>query len=171
MIIMLKFILFLICFTSTFIILFLTWLFYDSLFYSYSFSCLLPFPVIAAFHTIFSHYSPPCPKGSTWPYWDWFSHRYPISHFSCLSPPPVFYSFIFLIFTVGLFGIYLSSFILIFSSFAVILFHICFSNCLSCLLSRYSQQLYVVCIHPSLTLLAVITSHVSLPRRTCQNLC
>jgi hypothetical protein len=36
--------------------------------------------------------------------------------------------------------------------------------------SQYPQQLYVVCIHPSLTLLAVITSHVLLPRRTVQNL-
>jgi hypothetical protein len=72
--------------------------------------------------------------------------------------------------TYGLFGIYLSSFILVFSSFTVFLFHTCLSNYLSCLLSRYPQQLYVVCIHPSLTLLAVITSHVFLPRRTCQNL-
>jgi hypothetical protein len=30
----------------------------------------------------------PCPKGSTWPYWDRFSHRYPSSHFWCLSSPP-----------------------------------------------------------------------------------
>jgi hypothetical protein len=45
----------------------------------------------------------------------------------------------------------------------------CFSNCLSCLHSRYPQQLYAVCIHPSLTLLAVITSHVLLPRSIFQN--
>jgi hypothetical protein len=81
----------------------------------------------------------------------------------CVSAPPTFltlfwffilliYSFAFLIFTFGLFVIYLSSFILTFSSFTVTLFHICFSNCLSCLHSRYRQQFYVVCIHPSLTL-------------------
>jgi hypothetical protein len=57
-----------------------------------------------------------------------------------------------LIFTVGLFVIYLSSFILMFSSSTVTLFHICFSSCLSCLHSPYPWQLYVVCIHPSLTL-------------------
>ena len=49
-------------------------------------------------------------------------------------------------------------------------FKTCFPNCLSCLHTRYLQQLDVVSIHPSLALLAVITSHVLLPRRTFQNL-
>jgi hypothetical protein len=112
------------------------------------------------------HFSPTyltLPKGSTWPYWDRFSPRYPSRHFTRLSSTPlpralfwffilVIYSFEFLIFTVGLFVFYLSRFILIFSPVTVTLFHICVSTCLSCLHSRYFQQLYVVCIHPSLTL-------------------
>jgi hypothetical protein len=34
----------------------------------------------------------------------------------------------------------------------LLLCSVLFSSCLSCLHSRYPQQLYVVCIHPSLTL-------------------
>jgi hypothetical protein len=138
------------------------------------------FPVIAAFHTFFSHYSHPAPRAALGHTETSSSTRIRKATLRVSLPPPplpravlIPYSsnlFIcILIFTVGLFVIYLSSFILIFSSFTVTLFHICFSSCLSCLHSRYFQQLYVVCIHPSLTLLAVITSHVLLPRRTFQN--
>jgi hypothetical protein len=86
-------------------------------------------------------------------YWDQFSHRYPSSHFSCLSPSPpptpftlfwffiiLIYSFVFLIFTVGLFVIYLSSFIPIFSSVTLTLFHIVFLAVLAvCILGTPSS--------------------------------
>jgi hypothetical protein len=59
---------------------------------------------------------------------------------SCCFNSLFFYSFAFLIFTVGIFVIYLSSFILIFSSFTVTLLHIIFPTVLAiCILGAPSS--------------------------------
>jgi hypothetical protein len=65
MIIILKFILFPICFTSNFIILIFSLVILRfPLLLIIRLLGLLPFPVIAAFHIIFSHYSHPAPRAA-----------------------------------------------------------------------------------------------------------
>jgi hypothetical protein len=97
------------------------------------------------------------------------------SRVSCPPPPnsgvlfPFFLLFFNFIFTVGLFAIYLSIFILYFPP-SLLLYSIMFIQLSQLLHSRYPQQLYAACIHPSLTPLAVVTSHSLLPRRTFHNL-
>jgi hypothetical protein len=121
---------------------------------------LLPFSVIAAFHTIFSHYSHPAPR-ATLGYTETSSRtgiRETTFRVSLPPPPPtlfwffmlLIYSFAFSIFTVGLFVIYLSSFILIFSSFTVTLFHIVFPTLLAvCIPGTPSSYTLFVSTHLS----------------------
>ena len=113
---------------------------------------LLPFPT---FHTIFSHYSQPAPKAALG-HTDAGSRTDIREATFRVSPSPpllravlffilLIYSFISLIFTVGLFGIYLSTFILIFSSFTVTLFHIVFPTVLAvCILGTPSSYTLIV---------------------------